>query len=97
MIVFIFDFYYINQIYTIGFILWFSTIPLALYHGYNVGKQEFEKYPSNCGSNLIVIAPQGIKNYTIFMYCCAYCLIYFGLSLLISLLVIFLYNIIYII
>ena len=78
----------VNQICKTGFFLWLFTIPLAIYKGYYDGKEEFKKNKIYYISDLVIIPPNGIENYTIFIYCCCYCccyyLIYFIFTLLIG-------------
>lgn len=81
----------INQIYTIGFVLWLFLIPFGIYKGYYHGKKEFKTNPINYNLGLIVILPNGIENYTIFMFCCIYCLIYFVVSLTIGIIIHYLF------
>lgn len=70
------------EIYIISFLIWLLLIPIGIYHGYIIGKNEFKKIQYHYDSHLIVILSNGVENYTIFIYCCFYSVIYFGLSLL---------------
>ena len=77
----------LNQIYITGFILWLFTIPFAIYKGYHDGNEEFKKNKIYYTSSLVIISPNGIENYTIFMYSCMYCLIYYLFCLLLGTLI----------
>jgi hypothetical protein len=76
----------LHHIYYTGFILWVISIPFAIYQGYYMSQKEFKKNMYYYYSNLIIIPPNGVENYTIFTYCCMYCLIYFGISLFVAIL-----------
>jgi hypothetical protein len=71
-----------NDIYILSYSLWSFILPFGIYHGYIVGKNESKKNTYHYNSNLIIIPPNGLENYTIFTCCCVYSLIYFGISLI---------------
>lgn len=73
----------LNNIYMLSVILWIFLLPIGIYHGYIVGKEFLKKNQyTNPSSNLIIILTDCEQNYTIFIYCCIYSIIYCGLSLM---------------
>lgn len=70
------------DVYILSYVIWLLILPIWIYHGYTIGKREFKKIPYHYNSNLIIIPTNCAENYTIFMYCCMYSIIYFGISII---------------
>lgn len=74
----------LNNIYLIGFTIWILFLPIAIYQGYQRGIKDYRKCRFCYNSKLIIILPNGMENYIIFLMCCFYLLIYYLISLFVS-------------
>ena len=66
-------------------------IPFGIYVGYFHAKKELKKNQFNYNFSLLVIPPNGIENYTKFVYCSIYCLICLLISIWIGIIIHFLF------
>lgn len=71
----------LNNIFIMSYVIWLFILPIGIYHGYTIGKNEFKKIPYYYNSGLIIILPNSIENFTIFTYCCICGVASFGISI----------------